>query len=171
MKVLQSGFTWPSLFKDSHIMCRSCDRCQRLGKLTKRNQMPMNPILIVDLFDVWGIDFMGSFPMYFGNSYILVGVDYVSKWVEAIPYKHNDYRVVLKFLKENIFSRFGVPKAIISDGGTHFCNKPFETLLAKYGVKQKGATPYHPQTSGQVELANREIKNESGDYKQKRLVY
>ncbi|RVW77473.1 Retrovirus-related Pol polyprotein from transposon 17.6 [Vitis vinifera] len=67
--------------------------------------------------------------------------------------------VVLKFLKENIFSRFGVPKAIISDGGAHFCNKPFEALLAKYGVKHKVATPYHPQTSGQVELANREIKN------------
>ncbi|KAL6340668.1 hypothetical protein AAG906_010576 [Vitis piasezkii] len=116
MKVLQSGFTWPSLFKDAHIMCRSCDRCQRLRKLTRRNQMPMNPILIVDLFDVWGIDFMGPFPMSFGNSYILVGVDYVSKWVEAIPYKHNDHKVVLKFLKENIFSRFGVPKAIISDG-------------------------------------------------------
>ncbi|RVW12504.1 Transposon Ty3-I Gag-Pol polyprotein [Vitis vinifera] len=159
MKVLQSGFTWPSLFKDSHIMCRSCNRCQRLGKLTKRNQMPMNPILIVDLFYVWGIDFMGPFPMSFGNSYILVGVDYVSKWVEAIPCKQNDHRVVLRFLKENIFSRFGVPKAIISDGGTHFCNKPFETLLAKYGVKHKVATPYHPQTSGQVELANREIKN------------
>ncbi|WJZ99927.1 hypothetical protein VitviT2T_018332 [Vitis vinifera] len=140
-------------------MCRSCDRCQRLGKLTKRNQIPMNPILIVDLFDVWGIDFMGPFPISFGNSYILVGVDYVSKWVEAIPCKHNDHRVVLKFLKENIFSRFGVPKAIISDGGTHFCNRPFETLLAKYGVKHKVATPYHPQTFGQVELANREIKN------------
>ncbi|RVX07778.1 Retrovirus-related Pol polyprotein from transposon 297 [Vitis vinifera] len=130
MKVLQSGFTWSSLFKDAHIMCRSCDRCQRLGKLTKRNQMPMNPILIVELFDVWGIDFMGPFPM-----------------------------VVLKFLKENIFSRFGVPKAIISDGGAHFCNKPFEALLSKYGVKHKVATPYHPQTSGQVKLANREIKN------------
>ncbi|RVW93793.1 Transposon Tf2-12 polyprotein [Vitis vinifera] len=159
MKVLQSRFTWPSLFKDAHIMCRSCDRCQRLGKLTKRNQMPMNPILIVELFDVWGIDFMGPFPMSFGNSYILVGVDYVSKWVEAIPCKQNDHRVVLKFLKENIFSRFGVPKAIISDGGAHFCNKPFEALLSKYGVKHKVATPYHPQTSGQVELANREIKN------------
>ncbi|RVW31118.1 Transposon Tf2-11 polyprotein [Vitis vinifera] len=159
MKVLQSGFTWPSLFKDAHIMCRSCDRCQRLGKLTKRNQMPMNPILIVELFDVWGIDFMGPFPMSFGNSYILVGVDYVSKWVEAIPCKQNDHRVVLKFLKENIFSRFGVPKAIISDGGAHFCNKPFEALLSKYGVKHKVVTPYHPQTSRQVELANREIKN------------
>ena len=118
--------------------------------------MSLNPILIVDLYDVWGINFMGPFPMSFGYSYILVRVDYVSKLVEAGPCKHNDHRVVLK---ENIFSRFGVPKAIISDGGTHFCNKPFETLLAKYGVKHKVATPYHPQTSGQVELANREIKN------------
>ena len=69
-----------------------------------------------------------------------------------------DQRVVLKFLKENIFSRFVVPKAIISDKGSHFCNKPFESLLVKYGVKHKVATPYHPHNSGQVELDNREIK-------------
>ena len=100
----------------------------------------------------------GPFPTSFGYSYILVGVDYVSKWVEAIPCKTNDHRVVLIFLKENVFSRFRVPKDIISDGGAHFYNKSFETLLAKYGVKHKVASPYHPQTSGQVELANREIK-------------
>ncbi|RVW27344.1 Gag-Pol polyprotein [Vitis vinifera] len=104
------------------------------GSLQKENQMPMNPILIVDLFDVLG------------------------GWRQS-PVNIMITRWFLKFLKENIFSRFGVPKAIISDGGTHFCNKPFETLLAKYGVKHKVATPYHPQTSGQVELANREIKN------------
>ena len=75
------------------------------------------------------------------------------KWVEAIHCKINYHRVVLQ-----LFSRFGVPKAIISYGRTHFCNKPFETLLDKYGVKHKVATPYHPQTNGQVELANREIK-------------
>nr|CAN61570.1 hypothetical protein VITISV_037260 [Vitis vinifera] len=154
-----SGYLTVGWERRTFQLPQSCDRCQRLRKLTRRNQMPMNPILIVDFFDVWGIDFMGPFPMSFGNSYILVGVDYVSKWVEAIPCKHNDHKVVLKFLKENIFSRFGVPKAIISDGGIHFCNKPFETLLAKYGVKHKVATPYHPQTFGQVELANKEIKN------------
>ena len=82
----------------------------------------------------------------------------MSKWVEAVPYRGTDHRVVLKFWKENIFSRFGVPKVIISDGGSHFYNKPFESLLTKYGVKHKVATPYHPQTSGQVELANKEIK-------------
>ena len=79
MKILQSGFYWPSLFKDSHAMCRTCNRCQRLGKLTRCNMMPFNPILVVDIFDVWDIDFMGPFPTSFGYSYILVGVDYVSK--------------------------------------------------------------------------------------------
>jgi transposase InsO family protein len=90
--------------------------------------------------------------------YILVVVDYVSKWIEAIPSQNNDHKTVIKFLKENILSRFGIPRAMISDGGTHFCNKAFESLMKKYGITHKVATPYHPQTSGQVELASREIK-------------
>ena len=158
MKVLKAGFYWPSLFKDAYTMCKQCDKCQRLGKISRCHIMPLNPILVVELFDVWGIDFMGPFPTSFGYTYILVGVDYVSKWVEEMPCRAVDHKVVLKFLKENIFSRFGVPKAIISDGGSHFFNKPFEYLLSKYGVKHKVATPYHPHISGQVELTNREIK-------------
>ena len=71
--------------------------------------MPLNPILVIEIFDVWGIDFMGPFSNSFGNLYILLAVDYVSKWVEAIPTKTNDNKVVVKFLKENIFSRFGTP--------------------------------------------------------------
>ena len=112
--------------------------------------MPLNPILIIELFDVWGIDFMGPFPLNFGYLYILVAVDYVSKWIEAIPCRTNDANVVKIFLKEHIFSRFGTPRAIISDGGTHFYNRVIEALLKKYGIKHKVATPYHPQTSGQV---------------------
>ena len=144
LKVLQSGFYWPTIFKDAHEVCKSCDKCQRLGKLTMLHMRPLNPILVVELLDVWGIDFMRPFPSSFGHSYVLVGVDYVSKWVEAIACKHNDHKVVVKFLKENIFIRFGVPKDIISDRGTHFCNKTFKNLLARYGVKHKVATPYHP---------------------------
>ena len=120
--------------------------------------MPLNNILVCEIFDVWGIDFMGPFPMSFGNKYILVAVDYVSKWVEAAALPTNDARVVTKFIKKNVFSRFGTPRAIISDGGTHFCNRQFEALLTKYGVTHKVATPYHPQTSGQVEVSNRELK-------------
>ena len=84
--------------------------------------MPLNPILVVEIFDVWGIDFMGPFPPSFGHEYILVTVDYVSKWIEAIATRTNDHKVVLKFIQKNIFSRFGILKAIISDGGSHFTN-------------------------------------------------
>ncbi|XP_075080562.1 uncharacterized protein LOC142166050 [Nicotiana tabacum] len=84
---------------------------------------------------------------------------YVSKWVEASALPTNDAKVVVGFLKKNIFTRFGAPRAIISDGGTHFCNRAFEKLLAKYYVHHKVATPYHPQTSGQVEMSNRETKS------------
>uniref|UniRef100_A0A2N9I7N6 RNA-directed DNA polymerase n=1 Tax=Fagus sylvatica TaxID=28930 RepID=A0A2N9I7N6_FAGSY len=157
-KILQCGFYWPTLFKDTNDFCRTCERCQKLGAISRRNMMPLNPILIIEIFDCWGIDFMGPFPPSFGNLYILVAVDYVSKWVEAVACKKNDHRTVVKFLKENVLSRFGTPRAIISDQGTHFCNKPFESLMLKYGVIHKVATSYHPQTSGQVELANREIK-------------
>jgi hypothetical protein len=121
--------------------------------------MPLNPILIVEIFDVWGIDFMGPFPPSFGYKYILVGVDYFSKWVEVVATKTNDHKVVVKFIQANIFSRFGTPRAIISDKGKHFCNRFLKTLILKYSVTHKVATPYHPQTSGQVEVSNREIKH------------
>ena len=121
--------------------------------------MPLNPILIVEIFDVWGIDFMGPFPNSFGNLYILVAVDYVSKWVEVVACKTNDHKVVVQFLKDTIFARFGMPRAIKSDGGKHFCSQIFEQLMKKYFITHKVATPYHPQMSGQVEVSNREIKH------------
>ncbi|XP_075521390.1 uncharacterized protein LOC142554612 [Primulina tabacum] len=128
------------------------------GNISRRHELPLTNILVCEIFDVWGIDFMWPFPVSFGNKYILVAVYYVSKWVEAIACKTNDSRVVVQFLKKNIFLRFGTPRAIISDRGTHFCNRQFDSLLATYGVRHKVATPYHPQTSGQVEVSNREIK-------------
>ena len=112
-------------------------------------------ILEVEVFDCWGIDFMGPFPSSYGNKYILVAVDYVSKWVEAVASPTNDASVVIKLFKSIIFPRFGVPRIVISDGGTHFINKVFVGLLKKNGVQHRVATPYHPQTSGQVEVSNR----------------
>ena len=157
-KVLQCGFYWPTIFKDAKELVKHCHECQKAGNLPRRNEMPQQFILELELFDVWGIDFMGPFPSSYSNNYILVAVDYVSKWVEAIATPTNDNKVVMNFLRKHIFCRFGVPRAIISDGGSHFCNKPLEALLLKYGVKHKVATPYHPQTSGQAEISNRELK-------------
>ena len=93
----------------------------------------MHPILEVELFDLWGIDFMGPFPASYNNLYILLAVDYVSKWVEAIPTRTNDAKVVAQFLRSNIFSRFGTPRALIIDNGTHFCNKVIDRFCKSMG--------------------------------------
>nr|GEX85556.1 reverse transcriptase domain-containing protein [Tanacetum cinerariifolium] len=104
-----------------------------------------------------GIDFMGPFSSSRGNKYILVAVDYLSKWVEAKALPNNDARVVVKFLK-SLFARFGTPRAIICDRGTHFCNDQFAKVMLKYGVTHRLSTAYHPRTSGQVEVSNRGLK-------------
>ncbi|GJV98285.1 reverse transcriptase domain-containing protein [Tanacetum coccineum] len=104
-----------------------------------------------------GIDFMRPFPSSQNNKYILVAIDYVSIWVEVEALSTNDARVVVKFLRK-LFSRFGVPKALISDRGTHFCNSLLEKTLKKYEVTHRLETPYHLQTNGQTENTNRAIK-------------
>ncbi|GJZ60318.1 reverse transcriptase domain-containing protein [Tanacetum coccineum] len=130
---------------------------KRQGKISQRDEMSQNSIQVCEIFDVWGIDFMGPFPSSRENKYILVAVDYLSKWVEAKAFPTNDARVVVKFLK-SLFARFGTPRAIISDRGTHFCNDKFAKVMSKYGVTHRLATAYHPQTSGQVEVSNRGLK-------------
>ncbi|GJX64218.1 reverse transcriptase domain-containing protein [Tanacetum coccineum] len=123
-KVYESGFYWPSVFKDANE---------------------------------YGLDFMGPFPQSRGNKYILVAVDYVSKWVEAQALPTNDARVVVKFLR-SLLARFGVPKALISDRGTHFCNSQLEKALQRYGTTHKLSMAYHPQSNGQTKVTNMAIK-------------
>nr|GFA47926.1 reverse transcriptase domain-containing protein [Tanacetum cinerariifolium] len=150
-KVFDSGFYWPMIYKDAFELVKNCDSCQHQGKISQRDEMPQNSIQVYEIFDVWGIDFMGPFPSSKGNKYILVAVDYLSKWVEAKALPTNDSRVVVKFLK-SLFSRFEIPKAIISDRGPHFCNDQFARVMSKYGVTHRLSTAYHPQTSGHVSL-------------------
>ncbi|GJZ75675.1 reverse transcriptase domain-containing protein [Tanacetum coccineum] len=95
-KVFDAGFYWPTIYKDAYELIKSCDACQRQGKISQRDEMPQNVIQVCEIFDVWGIDFMGPFPSSRGNKYILVAVDYLSKWVEAKALPTNDARVVVK---------------------------------------------------------------------------
>nr|GEX70509.1 reverse transcriptase domain-containing protein [Tanacetum cinerariifolium] len=141
------------------IMARTTPpkKCLTLGKISQRDEMPQNSIQVCEIFDVWGIDFIGPFSSSRGNKYILMAVDYFSKWVEAKALPTNDARVVCKFLN-SLFARFGTPRAIISDRGTHFYNEKFVKVMLKYGVTHHLATTYHPQTSGQVEVSNRGLK-------------
>ncbi|CAM8923106.1 unnamed protein product [Rhodiola kirilowii] len=146
-KVLQSGFYWPNIFKDTYEFVKSCNECQRTGNIARRDEMPQKGILEVEIFDVWGVDFMGPLPSSQGNSFILVAVDYVSKWVEAIASPSCDAKVVIKMFMKIIFN------------GSHFKEKRFESMLKKHGIFHRCSTPYHPQANGQVEVSNREIKN------------
>nr|GEV08649.1 DNA-directed DNA polymerase [Tanacetum cinerariifolium] len=125
---------WVLLLQEFDIIIR---------KILKRDEMPQNAIQVCEIFDVWGIDLMGPFPSSRGNKYILVVVDYLSKWVEAKELPTNDARVVVKFLK-SLFARFGTLRAIISDLGTHFCNDQFAKVMTEYGVTHRLATAYHP---------------------------
>ncbi|GJT72988.1 reverse transcriptase domain-containing protein [Tanacetum coccineum] len=129
-KVFDAGLFWPTIYKDAHELVKNCDSCQRQGKFSQRDEMPQNSIQVNEIFDIWGIDFMGPFPSSKGNKYILVAVDYL----------------------------FGAPRAMISDRGTHFYNDQFAKVMLKYGVTHRLSTAYHPQTSGQVEVSNRGLK-------------
>jgi transposase InsO family protein len=102
---------------------------------------------------------MGSFPNLEDCEYILVDIDYVSKWVEALPYRVADAMHSKKMFHKVIFSRYGVPRIVISDGGSHFIDRTFQKALSKVGVDYQIATLYHPQTSGQAEMSNKQIKN------------
>nr|GEU75704.1 reverse transcriptase domain-containing protein [Tanacetum cinerariifolium] len=156
-KLFDSGFYWPTIYRDAYDLVKSCDACQRQGKISQRDEMPQNSIQVCEIFDVWGIDFMGPFSSSRGNKYILMAVDYLSKWVEEKALHTNDAQVVCKFLK-SLFARFGTPHTIINDRSTHFCNDQFAKIMLMYGVTHRLAIAYHPQTSGQVEVSNRGLK-------------
>nr|GEU71012.1 DNA-directed DNA polymerase [Tanacetum cinerariifolium] len=156
-KVFDAGFFWRTIYRDAHNLVKSCDSFQRQGKIPQRDEMPQNVIQVCEIFNVWGIDFMGPFPSSRGNKYILVAVNYLSKWVEAKALSTNDARVVVKFL-ESLFSQFETPRAIISDHGTHICNDKFAKGMSKYEITHRLAIAYHPQTNGQAKVSNRGLK-------------
>nr|GEU85917.1 reverse transcriptase domain-containing protein [Tanacetum cinerariifolium] len=156
-KVFDAGFFCPTIYRDAHDLVTRRDASQRQGKISQRDEIPQNSIQVCKIFNVWGIDFMGPFLSSRGNKYILVAVNYLSKWVEAKTLPTNDGRVVVKILK-SLFSRVGTPCAIISDRDTHFCNEQFAKIMLKYGVTHRISSAYHPQTSGQVEVSNRGLK-------------
>ncbi|GJU73432.1 reverse transcriptase domain-containing protein [Tanacetum coccineum] len=131
-KVLDSGFYWPTIIKEAHTLVCFCKACQKTRNISKRDEMPLNNFQVYEIFDIWGIDFMGPFLKSYKFEYILVAVDYVSKWAEAQALPTNDARVVITSLKK-LFCHFGMPKALISDRGKSINFHPDMLNLWKYG--------------------------------------
>jgi transposase InsO family protein len=121
--------------------------------------MPLKYNLQIDLFDVWGIDFMGPFKNSHGFEHILVVVDSVSKCVEAMPCRKASTKESIAMIKSMIFPHFGTPRILISDGGTHFTGKNFKKCLSKLGTEPRVSMAYHPQTNGQAATSNRQLKS------------
>ncbi|XP_012472360.1 uncharacterized protein LOC105789533 [Gossypium raimondii] len=136
-KVLQTSSYWPNMFKDAHEFCQACDHCQRTRNLSKRYEMHLQTILEVELFDVWGINFVGLFPPSWGNVYILVAIDYVSNWVKVVALPTNDAKLVLNFYIIIFLPGLVPPCALISDEDSHFDYKLVANALNSMGLNIK----------------------------------
>jgi transposase InsO family protein len=147
------------MHQDAKSFVRRCSKCQKHGNINARDVMPLTSNLQIDIFDFWCINFMGPFPNSEGYEYILLAVDSVSNWVEALPCRAADTMHSKRMFHEVIFPRYGVPRIVINDGGSHFIDRTFRKALTEVGVDHRIATPNHPQTSGQAETSIKQIKN------------
>ena len=156
-KILNAGYWWPTMYRDTHTFIQTCDSCQRTGKPTASSHWPLTPIIPLAPFEKWGIDFIGPIDPVAAKSrarYIILATDYATKWVEAIATKKNDAMTAAKFIFEYIIVRFGCPLELVSDRGKHFLNKVIRYITDLYFIRHRKTTPYNPKANGLTERAN-----------------
>eukprot|EP00253_Pinus_taeda_P006717 PITA_06717 len=155
-KILRAGYFLPSLFKDCIITVRKCHNCQVFDRKMRAPPAPLHPIIAVGPFAKWGINFITCNPHSAGgHAYIILAVDYFTKWAEAMPTFEADGKTSTIFIFNHIIARFGVPQAIITDHGRHFRNVMMTELTGQLGLCHDSSTPYYPQANGLVESINK----------------
>eukprot|EP00253_Pinus_taeda_P014512 PITA_14512 len=148
-KILQAGYYWPTLHQDVKRYISQCDWCQRMGKPTPKDEMPMQPQVTFEPFEKWGVDFVSPIrPPSKQRQYIIVCTDYLTKWAETKAIKATIEEYIAEFLRENIFYKFGYPKELVIDQGSKFTSNFIEELLTHHKIKHRTSTPYHPQANG-----------------------
>jgi hypothetical protein len=158
-KILRAGYLWPTLIKDCIESVKKCHPCQIFSRKMRAHPAPMFPIITVGPFTKWGIDYTTcNPPSARGLRYIIVAVDYFTKWVEAMPTFKDDGETVALFLFNQIIAQFGVPREIVTNHGSHFQNQMMSELISKLGLRQEHSSPYYPQANGQVEAVNKTLK-------------
>jgi transposase InsO family protein len=158
-KILQSGYYWATIFKDAKKYVANCDDFQRMGKPTTVDEMPLQSLVVIEPFEKWALDFVGPInPISRIKKYISVCTDYVTKWVESKALYSTNEQSIVDFLFEEIFTRFGVPREIVTNQGTQFTSNLVKALTKQYKIKHRMSSPYHPQANGQVESTNKVIE-------------
>lgn len=159
-KILRARYFWPYLFKDAKQYVKRCDSCQRMCQPSQANEIPLCPQVMIKPFEKWAIDFVGPIaPKSLNKRHILVCTNFVIKWVEAKVVSFATKKVVVDFLVKEIFTRFGVPREIITDNGPQFISNLVKGIMEKYKIRHRKSTPYHLQANGQVEATNKVIES------------
>ena len=157
---MTQGFWWPRMQKDVVEYVRKCEQCQKHALLTHQPTGHLNPISNPWPFAQWGLDILGPFPWAMGNRrFILVDVDYFTKWAEAETLANIQDVDVKKFVWKNIITRFRVLDSLISDNGLQFDSRAFREFCYDLGIKNSYFTPAYPQSNGQAEAINKTILN------------
>ena len=161
-KILTVGLWWPTLHKDAKEFCRSCNVCQHTGRPSRRDEMPLNPQVTLQAFDKWAIDFVGPINppgKRTSSRYIITTIDYLTIWDDAKLVKDYSTMTASQFIFENIPTRFGFPRMLMSDQGTHFLNQTIQVLTEEFQIFHQKSTPYHPQANGTIEAFNKILEH------------
>jgi hypothetical protein len=157
--ILRAGYFWPTLMKDCIELVKKCHPCQIFSRKMRAHPTPMIPVITVGPFTKWGIDYTTCNPLSArGHRYIIVVVDYFTKWVEAMSTFKYDGETTTLFLFNQIIARFDVPREIVTDHGSHFQNQMMSKLTSNLRLQQEHSSPYYPQANGQVEAVNKTLK-------------
>jgi hypothetical protein len=155
----EPGYFWPTLIKDCVESVKKCHLCQIFSRKMRAHPCSHVSVITVGPFTKWGIDFTTChLASSRGHHYIIVAVDYFTKWVEAMPTFNNDGETTTLFIFNHIIARFDIPKEIVTDHGSHFQNKMMSELTSNLGLRQENSSPYYPQANGQVEAMNKSLK-------------
>jgi ribonuclease HI len=157
-KLVRAGYYWPTMQKDAISYVRACDKCQRFGNLIHSPPETLTPMTAPWPFAQWGLDIMGPLPVERRQlKFLVVGIDYFTKWVEAEPLATITEKNIRGFVWKAIICRFGIPRTFISDNGRQFDNLPFREFCEELGIHNHYSSPGHPQANGQVEVTNRSL--------------
>nr|KYP36265.1 Pro-Pol polyprotein [Cajanus cajan] len=157
-RVVRAGYYWPTMRSDCKTYVQKCEACQKFGNLHQLPATALHSMQSAWPFAWWGMDILGPFPIAKGQlKFLIVGIDYFTKWIEAEPLVRITTTNVQRFTWRKIICRYGLPQAITTDNGKQFVDRNFEQFFTQLGINHKVTSVEHPQKNGQAEAANKVI--------------